>query len=436
MHAPPTSKASWTAFRTAIPCSLGLRSLGLRSASLRSVGLRSMALTVSAAFLAASLLAGCGKSASLGPTPGEGTQAAALPGTAGTTGLSTVNTTRIGGSSPIADAAAVARAVFPGVADEGRPQAVVLVDGANWPAALAASVLEGAPLRAPLLYTEGIALPGISAQAIEALRPTGDPALGGAQAIRVGESAAPAELRVSSLSGGEPAALAVAVERLQSELSGHPPRSVIVTASDGPPALSEPAAGLAALTGAPILFVAHSGIPPVTRSELARLGHISIYVVGPAATVSEALLVQLGRYGTVKRIAGPTPASNAVAAARFSDGAFGWGAQEAGHGFVFAQASRPLDGPATAALAATGDFAPLLLLEAPDSIPGAVAEYVGDLQPGYPASGPVHGVYNHGWLIGDERAISPATQARLDAMLAIAPHKRSSEPAAPELESP
>jgi hypothetical protein len=394
------------------------------------------ALLAAVTLLAATALGGCGKAPTLQPSPGEGTQATATPGAAGTVGLATANTTRIGGSSPAVDAASVARAIYPGVAGEGRPQAVVLVDGANWPAALAASVLEGKPLRAPLLYSEGIVLPSVSAQAVEALQPTGDPTLGGAQAIRVGESAAPTELRISSLDGAEPATLAVAVERLQSELSGHAPRNVIVTASDAPPALSEPAAGLAALTGAPILFVTHSGIPTATSSELARLGrHISIYVVGPPSTVGEAQLAQLARYGTTRRIAGPTPASNALAVARFSNGSFGWGAQEAGHGFVFAQASRPLDGPAAASLAAAGDFAPLLLLEAPDAIPGAVAEYLGDLQPGYPASGPVHGVYNHGWLIGDGHAIAPAIQARLDAMLAVNPHKQSSEPAAPELES-
>ena len=46
----------------------------------------------------------------------------------------------------------------------------------------------------------------------------------------------------------------------------------------------------------------------------------------------------------------------------------------------------------------------------------------------------VHGAYNHGWLIGDESAISPATQAEIDAMLEIVPAKVPSEqstPAAP-----
>lgn len=383
-------------------------------------------------------LAGCGKE-SFQRSPSEGGAAVLPPARiAGAGGVSTKNTTRIGGPSAAVDAAAVARTVYPGVTSAGRPQAVVLVDQGDWPGALAASVLEGGPLRAPLLYSEGIALPEPSEAALAALQPTGAAALGGAQTIRVGESGAPPNLRVSSLSASNPAELAVEVERLQSELRKRSPRRVIVTAWDAPPALTEPAAGLAALTGAPILFVQRSGIPTPTRSELARLGHVSIYVVGPSSVVSDALLGELGRLGAVRRIAssGSDPASNAIAVARFSDGSFGWGAREAGHGFVFASTARPLDGPAAAALSASGDFAPLLLLEDPTRIPPALQEYVSNLQPGYPPSGPVHGVYNHGWLIGDEQAISAPTQATLDAMLEITPRKTSTEPVAPELESP
>ena len=46
------------------------------------------------------------------------------------------------------------------------------------------------------------------------------------------------------------------------------------------------------------------------------------------------------------------------------------------------------------------------------------------MQPGY-RKDPVRGVYNHGWLIGDEQAISAAVQARLDSMLEIAPVRRT-----------
>jgi hypothetical protein len=63
------------------------------------------------------------------------------------------------------------------------------------------------------------------------------------------------------------------------------------------------------------------------------------------------------------------------------------------------------------------------------AVPLALAGYVGDLQPGFPAGGPVRDVYNHGWLIGDTRAIPAATKAKLDAMLEMSPQKTSTEPA-------
>ena len=47
-------------------------------------------------------------------------------------------------------------------------------------------------------------------------------------------------------------------------------------------------------------------------------------------------------------------------------------------------------------------------------------EYLLDIQPGYEKD-PVRGVYNHGWLMGDETAISADVQSRIDALLEIQP---------------
>jgi hypothetical protein len=216
----------------------------------------------------------------------------------------------------------------------------------------------------------------------------------------------------------------VAIEQLASALRGHSPDRVIVAPLDAPPALSAPAAGLAAQSGAPILLVTREGVPQATAAELRRLNRPSIYLVGTAGFVGRDVERRLRGLGRVTRIDGATsPAANAVAIARYSDGTFGWGAVEPGHGLVFANAGRPLDGPAAAPLAASGDYAPLLLLEAPDALPASLTSYLSDLQPGTPATGPVHGVYNHGWLIGDEAAISAESQARLDAILELSPRE-------------
>ncbi len=364
-------------------------------------------------------LAGCGKSLP-SPAPEAASGPVAAVGAHGAGGLSTANTTRIGGADATTDAAAVALTVYPGLTAATRPKAVVLVSDDDWPAALAASVFAAAPLRAPLIYSgAGEGLPPASDRALSAMKPLGTRLLSGTQLLRVGPGGAPAGYVARSIVGESAAALAVNVARIWASVRGHSPRQAIVLASDGPRAFAMPAAGLAALTGAPILFVRHARIPRTTAAELAQLERPNIYVVGPSSSVDESTMRKLERYGPTVRIAGSTPASNAVAVARFSDGSFGWGVLEPGHGLAFASSARPLDGPAAAPLAANGDYAPLLLLEGPQAIPGVLGGYVSDLQPGTPASGPVHTVYNHGWVLGDEGAISATTQARLDSLLAV-----------------
>lgn len=392
-----------------------------------AVNVRASSRTALAAALCALVAAGCGKD--IQRTAGEA--GGAGPGGNGAVAVATKNTTRLGGGDPVADAAAVARAVYPGLTAKTRPEAVVVVDEREWPAALAASTLAGRPLHAPLLFSEGGTLPRASAEALSAVSPIGAARLGGAQAVSIGDAPAPGGLSSRTVRASDPAALAVAIERLASALRGRPPDRVIVTAMDVPPAMTAPAAGLAAQSGAPVLFVQRTRIPQATADELRRLRSAAIYVVGPTTVVSDRVTKGLQGFGHVTRIGDAGPAGNAVAVARFSDGAFGWGVVEPGHGLVFANETRPLDGPAAAPLSATGDYGPLLLLEGAEGLPGSVAAYLSDLQPGTPPSGPVHGVYNHGWLIGDESAISATTQARIDASLQIAPKEATEAEAAP-----
>ena len=391
-------------------------------------------------------LAGCGKTLSPHATEGTTATVPALSAHAAV-GVNTINTTRLGGSSPVVDAAAVALAAYPGLTPATRPPMVVMVNDSDWPGALASSVFAGTPLRAPILYSEGTTLPRASDIALHAMRPSGTDALGPspsgpagrAQVLEIGAAASPGGYVTRSIAEAEPAALAVAIERLSSLLKGHSPRDLIVTAANGSPAMTMPAAGLSAQTGAPILFVLRSRIPRATAAELTKLTGASIYVVGPRTVVSQRVVRELRHFGHVTRIDGPTPAANAIAVARFSKGAFGWGVLEPGHGLVFANSSRALDAPAAAPLSARGDYGPLLLLEGPNALSSVLSGYLSDLQPGSPTSGPVHGVYNRGWLIGGEAAISPTTQAHLDTLLEIssraAPEASFSSPTTPSDES-
>ncbi|HEV2973838.1 MAG TPA: hypothetical protein VGX69_02445 [Solirubrobacteraceae bacterium] len=401
-------------------------------------------LSAALALLAVALggvLAGCGK--------GAGSRAAARSSTAvlgsspqahAVIAVATKNTTRLGGGDPASDAAAVAQAVYPGLTPATRPQLVALVDERDWPAALAASSLASAPFGAPLLYSEGGSLPPVSEEALSAMHPLGARALGGVQVLEVGSAPAlPGGESARTIAGtSEPAALAAAIEQLERSVSGHTPHDVLVVASDTPQALQVPAAGLAAESGAPILFVTRSAVPAATSAVLRALRHPAIYVIAPGLLHASAY-AQLARFGTVIHVTGGVgggeapsaaesdePVQNAISVSRFSRGSFGWGIHEAGHGLVFASVARPLDGPAAAPLSAHGDYAPLLVLDTGVSVPAALTRYLSDIEPGYTASvPPVREVYNHGWLIGDEQAISAHAQAELDALLEIAPRQPS-----------
>jgi len=383
------------------------------------------------------LLAGCGKGSSVASS---GTQPIAPVAKQGAVSVVTRNTTRLGGSSAAADAAAVARAVYPGLTTASRPQAVVLVNEHDWNAALASSVLAGAPVGAPILFSEGDSLPEVTSEAIEALRPTGIPALGGVKVIRLGTSASvPGGLRAVTLPAIVPSATAAAIQALQRRVSaGAAPRQVILVQSRASKAFTMPAAGLAAESGAPILFTGPARVPDATLAVLGSLHDPTLYVVDPTAIGTPAMEL-LRRFGHVSPISpssapgeGAGPIANAIALARFTDGSFGWGIKEPGHGLVFANDARPLDGPAAALLSASGEYGPMLLFGSAHRIPPPLSSYLSDIQPAYtsqPAYRPVRGVYNHGWLIGDEAAISAVTQAEIDSLLEISPSKQNGEEA-------
>jgi hypothetical protein len=339
--------------------------------------------------------------------------------------IATKNTTRIAGADPIADAAGVARAVFPAATDDTRPNAVALIDARDWRAGVAGAVLASTPVRAAVLLSDGPKLPAASEEALKALRPTGSKSPGGAQLVRVGDVARPAGLRTTEIAGRDPFALARAIDAFQTAARGSPSDRVVVVSADAA-AFAMPAAAWAAKAGDPILFVRRDEVPAETKAALLSHDQPHIYVLGPPSTVSAATLNALKRLGTVKRIGADDPIDNAIAFARYVDPSFGWGVVDPGHGLVFARTDRPLDAAAAAPLSVSGSYGPLLVVASATSLDGALGQYLLDIQPGYTRD-PVRGVYNHGWLIGDDRAISVATQARIDSLLEIKKAQSSQE---------
>ncbi len=395
--------------------------------------------TAPIALLAACLaLAGCGgattlirvKTESAAQSPVSVSQGIGFPV------LATKNTTRVSGADSAANAAGVALAVFPSTVAGTHPTAVTLAPSDDWEAAIASSVLMAAPIRAPVLLSGATALPAASANALNLLAPTGTGSIGGAQVIRVGTVASVKGVRAASIRGGDPYTLAAAIDRFASAAAGKPSPDVVI-ASTADPAYAMPAAGWAAESGDPVLFVSSSSVPAATVQALTAHQKPHIYVLGPPSVVPDSVLTQLGKYGTVKRVGAEDPAANSVAFAVYRDppcvtnqpcahvpGSFGWAMRSPGHGYTLLNGTRPLDAPASAALSASGSYGPQLVLNTADQLPPSVLNFFLDYAtPGYTQEGPTAAVYNHGWLIGDPSTISVSVQAQVDSLLEVVPQK-------------
>jgi hypothetical protein len=333
--------------------------------------------------------------------------------------FATKNTTRVGGADPAANAAGVALAVFPSTDAGQRPDAVTLVAEADPAGAIAASVLMAPPVRAPILFSSPAGLPEVSGEALGALDPQGSKATGGAALFAVGDIAAPGGLEATRIRAGSAAATAAAIAALRDRLFGSPPRHVVV-ASDESLSFAMPAAAWAARSGDPVLFAGRSELPAATAAALRRHPRTPIYVLGPSAAISSAVVLKIAAIDhSVRRVSGRDPVSNAIALARYHDGEFGWDVNDPGHGFVVARSDSPLDAAAAAPLSASGTWGPLLLTDDAATLPAALHGYLLDVKPGY-TTDPTRAFYNHVWLIGDQEAIAVEQQAEIDSLAELA----------------
>ncbi len=383
---------------------------------------------IAIAFIVAAVLGAGGDSdsePSLSPAPApvpaesEPSEASAAqsPEQLGYPAFATNNTTRVGGSDPAANAAAVALAVFPSVTPEQRPAAVTLVDADDWAGAIAASVLMSAPVRAPVLLS-GAELPEASAEALGALDPQGSEETKGAALIAIGDVATPSgkAIRVAAAGG---AATAAAIAKLRDRLFGKGPKHIVL-APLSHPELAMPAAAWAARSGDPVLFAAGDELPKPTVAALERHPEAPVYVLGPSSAISSQAVRAVARLGNeVHRVSGEDPVANAVAFARYADGGFGWSINDPGHGFVLARDDAPLNAAAAAPLSASGTWGPLLLTDSATDLPGPLREYLLDVKPGY-TTNPTRAFYNHVWVIGDQEAIDVNQQAEVNELAELA----------------
>jgi hypothetical protein len=335
----------------------------------------------------------------------------------------TRNTIRVGGADAVADAAGVASALFPATSSSDRPTAVVLVDSEDWQTAIAAAVLAGPPIGAPLLLSEGDDLPAVSDDTLQRLDPKGSDLSKDAQIIRIGQGVArPDGFKTAVVQGEDPFERAAAIDRFVSAARGKPSADVVLYSADSPE-WALPAASWAARSGDAALPVRRNSIPAPVRRALAGHEGANVFLLGPPSVISDAVERELRDRklaGSVNRIAARTPVENAIAFARYEKGDFGWGVVVPGYNFAVANLDRPLDVAAAASLATRGVFAPLLLTDDAEELPRPLEAYLLSVQPGY-EDDPGQAVYNRAWILGDDKAISVDEQARIDATTELIP---------------
>ncbi len=340
----------------------------------------------------------------------------------------TRNTIRVGGSDAASDAAGVAGALFPATGEADRPTAVALVDQDDWVTGIAASVLAGPPIGAPILLSDGDELPAVTEDALERLDPKGSDLSEDAQVIRLGPDVArPESFKTAVVRGEDEFARAAAIDRFFSAARGEPSANVVLFSADSAE-WAMPAAAWGARSGDAVLPVREDSIPAPVLRALREHQRPDVYVLGPERVISERVVRRLergrGLAGSVERIEGPTPVENAIEFARYENGDFGWGVVVPGYNFSVANLSRPLDAAAAAALGSRGVFAPLLLTDEAKRLPRPLERYFLSVQPGY-EDDPGEAVYNRAWILGDDEAVSLEAQAQLDAVTELIPVQSS-----------
>jgi hypothetical protein len=378
-----------------------------------------------AMLVAAGLLSGCslGDEETRPPQPGVQADDSEAAEGLGAPSSATRNTVRVGGTDSAADAAGVASALFPATGSSDRPTAVALVDVDDWQSGIAASVLAGPPIGAPLLVSDGDELPAVTQDTLEALAPRGSDLSKDAQVIRVGQEVArPDGFKTAVIEGGNPYQRAAAIDRFFSAARGRPSGDVVLYSGERPE-WAMPAASWAARSGDAVLPVRAASVPAPVVKALEAHERPNVYLLGTKRVIGTEIARQLRRRKlarSVDRIAGPTPVENAISFARYKKGDFGWGIVVPGYNFAIASTTRPADAPAGAALATRGVFAPLLLTDRAETLPEPLEAYLLSVQPGY-EDDPGQAVYNRAWILGDDSAVSLRQQAQIDRITELIP---------------
>ncbi|WP_035291807.1 MULTISPECIES: cell wall-binding repeat-containing protein [Clostridiaceae] len=349
----------------------------------------------------------------------------------------TSNTVRIQGKTLYGTTVAITQVAYPSSFKYNRPNAVILVRDDKMKDAMLAARISHEPINAPILYTKKEHVPEETLKEIDRLKPEGIFLDGNTKIIVIGNVDASVlktldnrKLKYRHINGDNVFALSLNIDNYLAALNGDHRDAVIITSIENPQ-YALPQAAWSSHSGDGFFFIQKDKIPKEVEKALKnRHGKAYIYILGGQELILNSTEKQLSKYGHVQRIPlGNDVYSTSVGFASYKDLGknfawwigkrprdFGWGISEPGHNFIFVNPKQWQIAVTSTVLSHKGKHAPILLVQE-NEIPDVVKNYLQVIKPAY--NSPQEHVYNSGWIIGSEDAISNLTQTKIDELLEI-----------------
>jgi hypothetical protein len=352
----------------------------------------------------------------------------------------TAYTVRIPGHNPEEQAILLTQTVYPATREDNAAGAIIICPQDPVIAFTAMHRITHMPVNAPLLYlTKDHKVSEQTLNEMKRLRPDGVLNDGRVKVYAVNVPDEEVQkirgilnYRTRTFNAANPADLAEVLDRWSAAVKADHPDEVTISALDHPDGIAHGLGpmGWNAHMGRGFGWVYRDSVPESTRKILERrYGQPGcfIYLTGGSDVISDKVAKELGYYGLVRRIEGPTPyATSAVNAGYkdygrnfgwwwgWSERMYGWGIAQAGHNFIVGNANDLLGMIPAAVLGHMGKHGPLLLIPG-DSVDKEVTEYLKIVKPFPTASQET--ILNFAWIIGDTVKVSISTQQEIDRLL-------------------
>jgi hypothetical protein len=351
-------------------------------------------------------------------------------------------TTRLAASDPEKQAVAISQAVYPATREENSAGAIILVPQDPALAFTAMHRITHMPITAPLFYlTKNGQIGEETKKEMKRIRPDGVTQDGKVQVYIIGlvedrvvqTVERVLKYKVRRFKTTDPIALAELLDRWSAAVKSDHPDEVVISALDHPDGMAHGigAMGWNAHMGKGFAWVYTHSIPEATKTILKRRygkNGSYIYVTGGPEVISNKVVVELSRYGLVRRIFGDSVYQSNTVNAGYKDfgrnfgwwwgwmpRSFDWGISQAGHNFIIASSEDLMGAIPSALLGHMGKHGPILLVS-PDAVPQPVTDYLEMVRPFL--SGPTQTIINHAWIIGNETAVSWDVQKQVHRLLA------------------